>query len=118
MREDIQAYLRILGLIVHYELENTNQLAYYERAAARFLSKKNRLLKSEKAILHFFRKKIYKMDTKAEIVKAFAELKKEITVYLKDPFEERSFANFDIISWLNSKIENKPFAEIAKRKTR
>jgi len=42
----------------------------------------------------------------------------EISVLLNDPFEKRAFEFFDMISWLESKIEKKSFAEIIKDKAK
>ena len=41
-----------------------------------------------------------------------AELKK----FEDDPYEKRAFLYLDIISWLESKINNKPVADIIKEK--
>ncbi len=35
-----------------------------------------------------------------------------------DPYEKGAFEYFDFISWLESKIENRPFAEIIKEKAK
>ena len=36
----------------------------------------------------------------------------------KDPYESRAFEHFDFISWLESKIEKRPFVEIVREKAK
>ena len=46
----------------------------------------------------------------------FAELKTQLLPLKDSRFEGRAFYYFDIISWLESKIEKKPVEEIVQRK--
>jgi len=55
---------------------------------------------------------IYPHELKENFVKLHAELKQ----YEDDPYERRAFLYLDILSWLESKIENKPIAQIIKNK--
>ena len=48
--------------------------------------------------------------------KAFIALHSRLKVYENHPYERRAFLYLDIISWLESKIENKPVAEIIRNK--
>ena len=47
---------------------------------------------------------------------AFKELKTELEEIFKDHFEKEALAYFDFISWLKSKIENRPFCRNCQRK--
>ena len=51
-----------------------------------------------------------------ELKNAFKELLEKLKVYENHPYERRAFLYLDIISWLESKIENKPVGEIIKAK--
>jgi hypothetical protein len=51
-----------------------------------------------------------------ELKQAFIDLHKKLKVYEDHPYERRAFLYLDIISWLESKIENKPVAEIIRNK--
>ena len=53
-----------------------------------------------------------------DLISRFKDLKSEMIEIAKDPFEKTAFEYFDIISWLNSKIEKRSFAEIIKEKNR
>ena len=46
----------------------------------------------------------------------FKELKTDLLNITKNQFEAKVMDHFDFISWLESKIENKPFVEILKEK--
>ena len=51
-----------------------------------------------------------------EIKSAFRKLHKKLLVYENHPYERRAFLYLDIISWLESKIENKSIGDIIKEK--
>ena len=70
----------------------------------------------ETAVLNFIRKKVPKIISSEDQTKTFRELKSEIEEITKDDFEKKALNHFDFVSWLKSKIENRPFAEIVKEK--
>ena len=113
-REDIQCFARILNLIAHFELGNTLLVNHQIRSTYRFLSKIQQLDKVLAAILSFVRRipKIANEDLRAELIK----LKKELQKIEHDRYERRAFLYLDIISWIDSKIEDRPVGEIIRRK--
>ena len=82
--------------------------------AYKFLIKMNDLHEVQKEMIKFIRglQDIYPHDLK----NAFKDLLERLKVYEDHPFERRSFLYLDIISWLESKIENKTVSEIIKNK--
>ena len=56
---------------------------------------------------------IYPQDLKSE----FQKLHTRLQVFENHPYEKRAFLYLDIISWLESKIENKPVAQIIREKS-
>jgi len=116
LRQDIQSAVRILNLILHYELRNTSLLEYNAVSTNRFLNKSNRLFKLETVVLNFIRKKMPDIFTKEDQLNAFTELRKQFLELADHPFEKKAFEYFDYVSWADSKIENKPFEEIVRRK--
>ncbi|MBI3500230.1 MAG: hypothetical protein HY063_00390 [Bacteroidetes bacterium] len=116
LRSDIHCFMRIIGIIMHYEMGNQDLLEYMVKWAYRYLAKRNKLYKFETIILEFIRKKIQKLNTRSETVSAFTALKKELEKLLPDPYENRPLIDFEFLEWLESKIENKPFAEIVSEK--
>ena len=117
-REDIHGFARILNLIIHYELDHADLLGYITKSTYRFLYKRKRLYKFETSFLNFIRQKLPKVKSNKELVSAFKELKMELGAITKDPFEKKALEYFDFISWLESKIGNRPFAEIVKEKAK
>lgn len=113
-REDIQCFARILNLIAHYELGNMRLVEYQVKSVYRFLSKMEDLHEVQREIFRFLRKtpRIQKSATRSE----FIRLKTQLVKLESDPFERRPFLYLDIISWLESKIENKPVGEIIRTK--
>lgn len=116
LRSDMQAMARIFALILHFELGNQELLRYMVKWTYRFLIKRNRLYKFETIILEFIRKKIQHLNTRNERVNAFIELKKELEKLLPDRFQRRPLDDFEFIEWLDSKIQNKPFGEVVRKK--
>ncbi len=116
LRTDIYCMTRVMAILVHYELGHDELLEYMEKSAHRYLEKKMRLYKVETSILDFMRKKIPKISNGKDLTAAFKELRKELEEIMKDPFETKVLDYFDFISWLESKIQNRPFADIIKEK--
>ncbi|MBI2270878.1 MAG: hypothetical protein HYU69_11085 [Bacteroidetes bacterium] len=105
-------------MIVQFELNDLDALPYTIRSTYRSLLKGERLYKFENAILQFLRKDLPKADHKSELIHAFKKLSGIIREISKDPFEKNAMGEFDFISWLESKIENRPFAEIIRNKVK
>ncbi|MEZ5044938.1 MAG: hypothetical protein R2828_33880 [Saprospiraceae bacterium] len=113
-REDIQCFARILNLIAHFELGNAQLVEYQIKSVYRFLSKMEDLHGVQKEIFRFLRKtpKMRANEMKSE----FMNLKEKL-VKLEDlPLERRPFLYLDIISWLESKIEDTAVQTIIRRK--
>lgn len=114
MRQDIINLFKVLNIMVQYELGNEEMLPYLCRATQRYFEKKGELPLSLKLILKFFGKTILKTSTKQEKTDAFIAFKKELDSLMT----ENLFIDFDFISWLQSKIENRPFADIVREKAK
>jgi glutaredoxin-related protein len=114
MREDLLCFSRVLNLVAHYEAGLDYHLDSLLRSTYKFLIKMNDLHEVQKEMIKFIRglQDIYPHDLK----NAFKELLERLKVYEDHPFERRSFLYLDIISWLESKIENKSVGEIVKTK--
>ncbi len=105
IRSDIHGFARILNLISHWELENTDIVDYYIRSTYRYLIKKADFHLFQKYILKFLRK--LSNISPDELQQAFIDLKKDLKPLKNNAYEKRAFIYFDIISWLESKIENR-----------
>lgn len=113
-REDIQCFARILNLIAHFELGNRQLVEYQVKSVYRFLSKMEDLHGVQKEIFRFLRKtpKMREPEMKSE----FLTLREKLIKLEDQPFERRPFLYLDIISWLESKIEETAVQTIIRRK--
>ena len=118
IRPDIDNFIRIFYIIAHYEAGNLDLLPHLTQSAYRTLQKQEQSGRFEKIIISFFKNELINSVNAKEIIGAFVELKKELLPLTKDADEKSVFEFFDYISWLDSKIENKPFAEIIRGKIR
>lgn len=105
----------LLRLILYYELKYFEELPYILKSTYRFFIKKKKLYKVEESILNFL-KKSFKISDQQELNNAFMELKEDIIKITKDPLEKKVLEYFDIISWLESKIEKRPLADVIREK--
>ena len=114
LRADIISFARILNLICHYELENMDLVDYYIKSTFRFLMKKQDFHLFQKYIIKFLRRLGY--ISRTELPGAFKELYDQLLPLTNDPYEKRAFIYFDIISWLESKIQKRPVKVIMQEK--
>ena len=113
-REDIQSFARILNLIAHFELGNRQLVEYQVKSVYRFLSKLEDLHEVQREIFQFIRKtpRIRPQDLKEEFIK----LKEKLLQLEEKSYTRRPFLYLDIISWLESKIEEVPVQQVIHRK--
>ncbi|MCC9020003.1 MULTISPECIES: hypothetical protein [Flavobacterium] len=116
MREDLMCFARLLSLIAHYELGKDYYLENHLKNTYKFLLKMNDLHEVQKEIIKFMKNlnNFYPADIKKEFIKMrtrFIELE-------KNTYEKRAFLYLDIISWLESKIDNRKIADIIKEKAK
>ena len=114
LRTDLQCYSRLLHLIAHYELGNEEILDHLIKSVYRFMSRMQNLSVVEEEIFKFIRSSFHVTvrKIKPELEKLLVKLK----ALQNNPFETRAFIYLDIISWLESKLENIPVQEIMMRK--
>lgn len=114
LRNDLQCYARLLHLIAHYELGNFQLLEYLIKSVYRFMAKMQNLSAVEEEIFKFIRNSFYLSSR--EIKPAFKQLLMKIEQFESSKFETRAFAYLDIISWLESKVYDKPVYEVIREK--
>jgi hypothetical protein len=116
LREDVHGFARILSLICHYEIGNIDVIDYYIRSTYRFLLKKKNLQLYQKYILNFLRRLGSVKISNEEMITRFNLLRSQLLPLETNPYEKRAFLYFDIISWLESKIENRPVQDVIREK--
>lgn len=116
MREDLMCFARILNLVAHYEAGLDYHLDSLVKSTYKFLIKMDDLHEVQKEMIRFLRNlpDVSPLNIKDEFKKLHSKLKK----FEDHPYEKRAFLYLDIISWLESKIENRPVKEIMQEKSR
>jgi hypothetical protein len=111
LRDDLQCYARLLHLIAHYELGNMEVVAYLSKSVYRFMAKMKNLGAVEEVLFNFLRTAIQTGQQTS-----FENLLLTLQPLEKNKLESRAFMYLDIISWLESKIQNKEVQNIIKEK--
>lgn len=114
--EDLQCFARVLSLIAHYECGLDYDLERQFKDTYRFLLKMENLQEVQKVFITSIKdiQDVFPYQIKNEFKKIYNRLK----IYEEHPYEKRAFLYLDILSWLESKIENKPVSEIIKEKNK
>jgi hypothetical protein len=115
IREDLECIGRIMEIVLHYELGKSDVMEYRIKSTYRFLATKQKMYQLEKITLTSIRKLI-NVHSKEESLRFFRQLRRSLEPVVKDPLEEKFLAYFDIMSWLESKIENRKFADVVMEK--
>ena len=110
LRTDLHCYARLLHLLSHYELGNDMLMESLIKSVYRFMAKMENLTVIEEEMFRFLRHSFH-----LPVKKVKPELEKflhKIKHLEKSRFETRAFAYLDIISWIESKVYDKPMGEI------
>ncbi len=114
LRNDLQCYARLLHLMSHYELGNFELMESLTKSVYRFMAKMQNLTVVEEGMFRFLRNSFQLPQHKLK--PAFEKLLNDIIHFEKNRFETRSFAYLDIISWLESKVQNTKMSKIIAKK--
>ncbi len=115
IREDIMCMAQLMHLVNHAEMGNYEYLSYKVRSAYNYIKKMQKAHAFEQVTLQFLKKLINVRDSTSlkMLLMAFKTKFEEIEA---DPFERMIIKNFDIISVLESKIQQRPFALVARER--
>lgn len=114
LRTDLQCYARLLHLIAHYELGNYDLLEYLIKSVYRFMANMKNLSVVEEEMFKFLRGS-FQLRPK-QVRPAFEKLLERIKKYERSRFETRAFSYLDIISWLESKVQNVAVQDVIHKK--
>lgn len=117
LREDLHTFARILSLICHFELGNDDLVESNIKSTYRYFTKKGNLSLYQKYILDFLKRLLMEKEIK-NVRNRFEALKEQMESLGSNKFERRAFLYFDIISWLEAKIENRPLQDFVKEKVK
>lgn len=115
-RSDLFCFAHILSLIIYFEMNDGEMMEKQIRSTYHLLMKRNKLYTFEKQIIAFFKDTQNKVRKSSELTKDFIRLKNSIEELTSNKVERNALNLFDLISWLESKIEKKSFMEIKQKK--
>jgi hypothetical protein len=114
LRTDLQCYARLMHLLAHYELGNFELMESLTKSVYRFMAKMKNLTVVEEEMFRFLRASFHLSRHKLKpALEAFLQSIKHLE---KNRYETRSFAYLDVISWVESKVHQKPMSEIIRQK--
>ncbi len=113
IRQDLICMAHLLHLVNHAELGAFRYLDYKLRNSYNFIKKMEKIHRFERIALEFLRKLIYLKDS-SEFIKLVKIYLQKFRALENDPFERMILMNFDIISYLESKLKGQVFVRIAK----
>jgi len=117
IRSDSLAILRILHLIVQYELGNLAILEYYIESTQRFLAEHNKLQKFERTLLGLIRQLANTPKWDSNYVELFVNARKKLLHFAESESHEKiNMEHAHLLEWIESKIEQKPMLEIVLKK--
>lgn len=110
LRSDLQCYARLLHLLAHYELGNFELMEPLTKSVFRFMAKMENLTVVEEEMFKFLRNSLkFSRHKVRQELEVFLQKIKHLE---KNRFETRAFAYLDIISWVESKVYNKPMSDV------
>lgn len=109
-------YTKLLSLIIHFELGNESVIKRQLTTFAEDILMYNK--KVHQPILDFFLSDSRQIFTARELVNQFVKLKLIIEELIKadNAIESMMVEYFDILSWINSKVEKKSFLAVVQQK--
>ena len=114
IRKDIYSFARILNLMLHYKLGNTELIEPIIKNTNRELRRQSHIFNYEKVILDFIRwnsKSSNRKNGKAQLI----EYQNKLNECLHDPLERDAMRYFNFSRWIESEIKKVPYRELAEK---
>ncbi|MBI2270646.1 MAG: hypothetical protein HYU69_09875 [Bacteroidetes bacterium] len=120
IRLDIQQQTRINLLITYYELVNLEQMSYLAKSVRNYFIKKSPVSEFDEKTLSYFERKLPTISNKKEEKSVFRLWKQELLLLPRESLFYNSDPDnlFDFFCWIDSKIENRSYAEVVKEKAK
>ena len=115
VRTDLQSMVRLVNLLLHFDLGNFDLIEYSIKSASRFLYKQDMLNKYERRTLSFLRKAI-NLSNDSELREELEKFRDDLDEIFADPLEKRAENYFNIYAWIDSKLEERPMIEVIREK--
>jgi hypothetical protein len=116
LRNDLQCYARVLHLMAHYELGNFDLMESLTKSVYRFMARRERLTHVEEEMFRFLRTSF--LASRSTLKAEFEKFLEKIRRFEGNRYEARVFAYLDLVSWVESKVSQRPISEIISEKYR
>ncbi|HXD77414.1 MAG TPA: hypothetical protein VN616_06380 [Puia sp.] len=116
LRNDLQCYARVLHLMAHYELGNFDLMESLTKSVYRFMARRERLTRVEEEMFRFLRTSF--QSSRSGLKAEFEKFLEKIRGCEGNRYEARAFAYLDLVSWVESKVYQRPMSEIIAEKYR
>ena len=110
-REDLLSVIRLINLLIYFELNTDFTLGYLTKNTYNYFKKRKRLFKVEDELIRFMKNQ-NKIQSKAILKKDLLQLKESMQKWKKHKFEYRPFQQFDFEYWAKAKLEKKLICEL------
>lgn len=114
-KQDIYCFAQLLNLILHFELDNSRFLPYAINSTKRYLKNRNRIYRFEELFLKLI-SQISKTNNIFDQQEKLMAIEEELKDLKTDPTEEVVFEYFDFLTWVQSKIQQKPFTALVQER--
>jgi hypothetical protein len=114
MRIDLQCYARLVHLLAHFELGNDAIIESLIKSVFRFMSRMENLTVVEEEMFKFLKHNVY--ESAEKLKPGLKKLLQKIKQFETNRYETRVFSYLDIISWVESKVYDKPMSVIVHEK--
>ena len=116
LRNDLQCYARVLHLMAHYELGNFELMESLTKSVYRFMARRERVTHVEEEMFKFLRTSF--LTSRSSMKAEFEKFLEKIRRFEGNRYEARAFAYLDLVSWVESKVSQRPMSVIIAEKYR
>lgn len=117
IRHDILGFVRILHLLIQYELKNYAILEHSIESTQRYLQEHDKFMDFEYTVLRLVRKLLTLPDFGTKDTSFFKKTKEELDeLATKDNYTQQLMQTYHLTSWLESKLSRRPFLDLVLEK--
>lgn len=114
-KKEVMRVVRILNLIVHYELNNNDLLPYLYKSTCRFFEHLPNLHIYESVFLEFYKKYTFS-KRQANKIELLNELESKLKETFENPYSAYILEYFDFFAWIDSKRHKISYSEATRIK--
>lgn len=103
LREDVYYMMRILYLMIHFELNNEIILPSLIQSTSRYLDKKKKMDQFERVFIDHFKAQL-KANNKNERKELFKSLRDKIDIIKDNPYESLALQDIDVFGWIDKRL--------------